>query len=236
MATAKGAPSGKTADANAPNPALRRHRPFYIAAIAGLIVLGAAWFLLPVFAIAAGANAFFLAYLVLTFMQLPHLSADFLKTHAKESDAPVLVIFIVTGAALMVSIASLFILVNSAGTPDPVRLVLSVMSVVLSWFAIHTMTALHYAYEYYERTETSPGGDGGRDVVGGLEFPGADEPDGPSFLYFSYVVGMTAQVADVRVESNAMRKLVTIHGVFSFFFNTVIVAATVNVVVSMGGT
>jgi uncharacterized membrane protein len=44
---------------------------------------------------------------------------------------------------------------------------------------------------------------------------------------------MTAQVADVAVTSAAMRRLVTMHGVFAFFFNTVIVAATVNVVVAI---
>lgn len=46
---------------------------------------------------------------------------------------------------------------------------------------------------------------------------------------------MTAQVSDVVVVSNHMRKLVTVHGVFSFFFNTVILAATVNVAVTLAG-
>ena len=40
---------------------------------------------------------------------------------------------------------------------------------------------------------------------------------------------MTAQVADVHVTSNEMQRMVLMHGIFSFFFNTVIVAATVNV-------
>ena len=63
--------------------------------------------------------------------------------------------------------------------------------------------------------------------------PGGEEPDGTAFLYFSYVVGMTAQTSDTAVVSNAMRRLVTLHGVFSFFFNTVIVAASVNVAISL---
>ncbi len=36
---------------------------------------------------------------------------------------------------------------------------------------------------------------------------------------------MTAQTSDTDITSNAMRRLVLVHGVFSFFFNTVIVAA-----------
>ena len=116
---------------------------------------------------------------------------------------------------------------------DPIGLALNIVSVLLGWFTIHTMAGLHYAYEYYERPETSADGDG---VVGGLEFPAGDEPDGWAFLYFSFVIGMTAQVADIAVSSNAMRRRVLLHGVFSFLFNTVIVAATVNAVLSLAGT
>ncbi len=56
-----------------------------------------------------------------------------------------------------------------------------------------------------------------------------------AFLYFSYVIGATAQTADTNVTSNAMRRLVLVHGVFAFFFNTVIIASAVNIVVSLGG-
>ena len=58
-------------------------------------------------------------------------------------------------------------------------------------------------------------------------------PDALSFLYFSFVVAMTAQVSDVTVTSNAMRRLVLLHGIVSFFFNTVIIAVAVNIVVSL---
>jgi uncharacterized membrane protein len=110
---------------------------------------------------------------------------------------------------------------------------LGAASVVLGWFAVHTMWAMHYAFEYYDEPKTSPKG-AKRGVEGGLEFPGGEEPDGTAFLYFSYVIGMTAQTSDTAVTSNAMRRLITLHSVFSFFFNTVIVAAAVNIVVSLG--
>ena len=86
--------------------------------------------------------------------------------------------------------------------------------------------------EFLERPTLIPVGDV---VLEGLDFPGGERPGGFDFLYFSYVLGMTAQVADVPVTSSAMRRRVTIHGVFSFFFNTIIVAATVNVVVAIAG-
>jgi uncharacterized membrane protein len=68
---------------------------------------------------------------------------------------------------------------------------------------------------------------------GGLDFPGDDEPSGHDFLYYALVIGMTAQTADVNITRTSMRKLTLLHAVVSFFFNTVLVAAAVNVAVSL---
>ena len=69
-------------------------------------------------------------------------------------------------------------------------------------------------------------------LVGGLEFPSEDQPDYWDFMYFSYVVGMTCQVSDVQVSGRALRRLTLIHGVVAFFFNTIILALTINIVAS----
>ena len=44
---------------------------------------------------------------------------------------------------------------------------------------------------------------------------------------------MTAQVSDVQVSDRALRRLTLFHGIASFFFNTVILALAVNVVVTV---
>jgi uncharacterized membrane protein len=44
---------------------------------------------------------------------------------------------------------------------------------------------------------------------------------------------MTAQVADVQTKTVAMRKLVLVHGVIAFFFNTAILALGVNLAASL---
>ena len=44
---------------------------------------------------------------------------------------------------------------------------------------------------------------------------------------------MTAQTSDVAMTKTGMRKLKLLHAVVSFFFNTVLVAAAVNVAVSL---
>ena len=137
----------------------------------------------------------------------------------------------------MVAVGSLFVLINKGGRPDALELALSLASVALGWFTIHTMTALHYAHLYW-RPEDRRAKQRSRTTTehGGLDFPGGDEPGGYDFLYFSLVIGMTAQTSDVNVTKTAMRKLNLLHAVVSFFFNTVLVAAAVNVAVSLAAT
>ena len=45
---------------------------------------------------------------------------------------------------------------------------------------------------------------------------------------------MTAQTSDTSVTTPAMRKVTLLHSIVSFFFNTVLVAASVNVAVALG--
>jgi uncharacterized membrane protein len=58
--------------------------------------------------------------------------------------------------------------------------------------------------------------------VGGLSFPHDKKPDYLDFLYFSFVIGMTCQVSDVRIISRSLRRISLAHGIISFFFNTII--------------
>jgi uncharacterized membrane protein len=213
-----------------------RHKSFYIATIVGVAVLAATFVFLRDQAIVLGANAFFLTYLAVSFSKFPGISAAFLKAHADEEDAPAWIIVMVTMAVIIAAVISLFQLLNADGASDPFRLVITAISVPLGWFTIHSIAAHHYAFEYYEAPLAPPGGKRNKSaVVGGLDFPSGDQPDGMSFLYFSYVIGMTAQVADVSITSRDMQRLVLIHGIFSFFFNTVILAAMVNIAVSLKG-
>ena len=87
---------------------------------------------------------------------------------------------------------------------------------------MHSIFALHYAHEFY--------GEGRDDQMGGLIFPGKDEPDYWDFLYYSLVVAMTGQVSDVQITSKIIRRLTTLHGAVSFFFNATVLALTVNIV------
>ena len=214
---------------------LRRHIPFYIGAASGvaafLISLWIGTSLAPVI----GANVFFALYLLLTLMTLPHLTAEYLKKHAASADEPVWIIFLVTMGAVTVAVASLFILINDAESPQALNFAVTLTAVPLGWLTIHMMTAIHYAHAYWQPNiassgkQTAPG-----EPRGGLDFPGSPQPSAIEFVYFSYVIGMTAQTSDVNITKSAMRRITLVHSIVSFFFNTVLVAAAVNVAVSLG--
>ncbi len=203
-----------------------RHFAVYAGALIGLAAGVAAAFLAPALALSVGVNVFFFVYMGFMLASVAHKNPAFLRKHAVEEDAPAAILLLGMVGAVVVSAITLFVaLAGDRGSVLP--LILAVSSVVLGWFAVHMMWAMHYAYEYYDVAEP-----GGPDIEGGLSFPGGDDPDGTAFLYFAYVIGMTAQTSDTEITSNAMRRLVTIHGLFSFFFNTVLVAAAVNIAVS----
>jgi len=106
------------------------------------------------------------------------------------------------------------------------HVVLSIGAVVGAWLQLHTVFALRYAHQYYsENLTTEP-----PDNLGGLEFPGGPPGTYWDFAYFAFVVGMTAQTADVAITSTPMRRLVMAHGMLAFAFNASVVALTVSLV------
>lgn len=211
-----------------PNLGFSRHKSFYVALALGIVAGVAILIFDRGAALPGGASVFFLTYVVLIYRALPHLSAEFLRQHAAEEDEPAPLITIVMLAAVIASTASLFLVLGQEDGRAAWLLILSVASVVLSWFAVHTMWAMHYAYEYYRVHRTLKG-----KLAEGLDFHSEEPPNGVAFLYFAYVLGMTAQTADIDVVSNAMRRLVLFQSVFAFFFNTGIVAAAVNIAVAL---
>ncbi len=214
---------------------LRRHMPFYIAAASGAVAFLACFFLAVSPAPVIAANCFFILYLLLSLAILPGLSAAHLKKHAERSDEPVWLIFLVTFATVIAAITSLFILINQQEQHNLFTLIATLAAVPLGWFTIHMMTALHYAHVYWQtEPATQTGSKSSRKYQGGFEFPGTPEPSGIDFVYFAYVIGMTAQTSDTSVTTPAMRKVTLLHSIVSYFFNTVLVAAAVNVAVALG--
>ena len=181
--------------------------------------------------IALGAVVFFGTYLILNIRRFPRMDAAFLKKNAASEDVPVGVIFISTGMAIVTSVGLLFYIINNGNTTSLPVFALSLASVALGWATIHTMAALHYAHLFWQPDE-GVAADGRHRIRRGLIFPETPEPSIADFLYFAFVIGMTAQTSDVVISSTSMRQVNLFHAIVSFFFNTVLVAAAVNIAVS----
>jgi uncharacterized membrane protein len=211
-----------------------RHIPFYIAAVAGVAALCVTLLFSIPLASTIAANVFFVVYIALVLDGMSLLTADYLRRNARKTDLPVQIIFVVTVAVICVTVFGLFQMVNDSPNPRPLRLAFALAAIPLGWFTIHLMAALHYAHLYWLPGEPAGGAEKKRAPHGGLDFPGGTPPSGWDFLYFSTVIGMTAQTADTGITASAMRRAALLHFNVSYFFNTQIEAAAVNVAVSLG--
>jgi uncharacterized membrane protein len=167
-----------------------------------------------------GWDAGLVLYLAMCFWAMAHASIANIRERAAIDDEGALALLVLTTAAALASLAAVVAELDHA--PDWQRLTLGVATILLSWTFMHSIFALHYAHEFY--------GGGLDDKIGGLIFPGDEDPDYWDFVYYSFVVAMTAQVSDVQITSKAIRRLTTAHGAVSFFFNVTVLALTVNIV------
>ena len=123
------------------------------------------------------------------------------------------------GVALVV-LAALAGELHAAKAKSMADIALVASSILTAWLFVALVFAQHYAHSYYMAPAQ-------------LAFPGTEHPDYWDFTYFAVVISMCCQTSDVGVTSGAMRRLVTLHSVVSFFFNVVIIAISVNVAVSV---
>jgi len=149
---------------------------------------------------------------------------------AKLQDSSRTFIFLFVLAASLASMVAIILLLKSskghAGGNQGGHILLAIAAVIISWWLVHTIFTLLYAHLYYD-TDTD---DGKTKAIGGLEFPGNDEPDYLDFVYFSFVIGMTFQVSDVEIASRKIRRFALLHALLSFAFNTAILALSINVI------
>ena len=123
-------------------------------------------------------------------------------------------------AAILVELATI-----KSGNSPLAHLLLTGVTVALSWIFTHITFALHYANLYYRADASGQ--------HGGLIFPGQREPDYRDFVYYSFVIACAAQTADVSTVSQDMRRVTLIHCVTAFAFNSAILALMINITASL---
>lgn len=155
---------------------------------------------------------------------------------AREQDSSALVVFLLVVTAAFVSLFAIILLLKAlpehSKTGLSLHVVLSLVCIVLSWLLVHSLFTIRYAHLYYDFSKTD---DPESECIGGLSFPGDKQPDFLDFAYFSFILAMTFQTADVNITGRHIRRLALVHGLFSFVYNTTIIALVINIVSGLIG-
>lgn len=197
-----------------------------------VVVLLPKWLSLPIRLLAAW-DAGMICLLVMTWWVMLRSTPDAMRQVAQRQDVSRLVISIVVTTAACASVLAIALMLQEGKQTSSILfalyLALSLVTILSAWMLVHTIFALHYAHGYYR--------DGSQSLQEAkaeeLDFPGEVDPDYWDFLYFSFVIGMTSQVSDVEIISRSLRKLALFHSILSFFFNTMVLAMSINIVASL---
>lgn len=169
-------------------------------------------------------NAAVSSYLIFTMSKLWHADHTHILQRAQQQDASKWLILLLVCLTLVMCFIAIVVEVNHLPQDAATRiahLTLSIITILCAWLFIHSMFAIHYAHDFYLAVEKSK--------EGGLDFPKTEYPTYPDFLYFSYVIGTSAQTADVAISSRNMRVLNILHILLAYGFNTTILAICINV-------
>jgi uncharacterized membrane protein len=196
----------------------------FISVLIGIV----AFFLLPgslrlVTRLLIAWDIFIAVYLLLVYIMMFRCGLAHIRRNAILQDDGRFLILLMTALGAFASIAAI-VFELGASHRSAMDLTLATLTIALSWATVHTTFALHYAHDYYRGPKP-----------GGLQFPSGDQhehADYWDFVYFSFVIGMTAQVSDVGITDKTIRRTATVHGIISFVFNTALVALMVNIAAS----
>lgn len=214
--------------------AILKRKPLMYALVGGLASAAALSFipnaLSPLTRALAAWDTALIVYIVTLVAMMRGATPEHLGQRAAATDEGRHFVLLVSLLAVAVSIGAIVMeAVAMHQNGRGVHLAFVFATVALSWFFVHATFAVHYAHEFYGAD------DGEKARRGGLIFPGDAAPDFWDFLHFALVIGVANQTADVQIDQKPMRRIVTIHGVAAFLFNTVILALAINLAAGLFG-
>jgi uncharacterized membrane protein len=131
-------------------------------------------------------------------------------------------------AAAIASLAAVVVALvqsNSQQSATAVASVLlSVLSVALSWGLVNTVYAFKYARLYYLDEPDA----------GGIDFKQKAAPAYCDFAYVAFTVGMSFAVSETEPTATRIRKVALGHALLSYAFGTGVLAVAINLVTNLG--
>ncbi|MGD0677068.1 MAG: DUF1345 domain-containing protein [Polyangiaceae bacterium] len=173
-------------------------------------------------------NSSGLVLLGLAWSLIVKADADTTRARASYDDPGRTIVYAIVVLTSAVSLTAATVLAGNARalSHDLQRFLVAqcVLTVALAWAVTHTAFTLRYAHLYYRED---------REGVGGVVLPGGEPPCFVDFAYFAFTIGMCFQVSDVTVTSRQIRRVVLLHALISFAYNSLILAFVLNLVFSL---
>ena len=208
---------------------LRLHPRLLLAAAVGLLVGG---FLPdePLQRAIVGWNIGVWLYLGMIWYLMARAKPDEVKKFAEQEDESATMVLMLVCIAAMASLAAIVLQLGAAkgldGTELLLHYLLTVATVLGSWFLVGTIFTVHYTKLFYTDPSDGPS----------LKFPDEKEtPDYWDFLYFSFTIPAAVQTSDVAIMTTTMRKAVLGQSVLAFPFNAAILGLSINIAASLIG-
>lgn len=173
------------------------------------------------YAPAAGWAAASATYLVWVWSVIGRLDPAATAAHAKREDpgrgiSDILVLAATIGSFAGVALILLDAATRQGGSKAAV-IALALGSVALSWFLVQTLFTLRYASIYYRDKN-------------GIDFNEESAPHYRDFAYLAFTVGMTFQVSDTNLKTDAIRSTVLRQALLSYLLGAIVLATTINLV------
>lgn len=175
-----------------------------------------------------GWNVAVYCYLFMTMKALWNSDSHHILKRAQQQDPSKWIILFLVILTLVMCFIAIIVELTHLPKVHSIKIghiVLSITTIISAWFFMHTVFAIHYAHDFYLSLKANE--------EGGLDFPKTAQPTYPDFLYFSYVIGTSAQTADVSITTKSMRILNILHILLAYCFNTTILAICINVAASL---
>ncbi len=164
------------------------------------------------------------AFIALVYLGIHGKDAAATKRAAvSEDDSRAASEAILVGANIASLVSIAFALVAAGATHGAAKTAITtlvVVSVVLSWAAVHVVFMLRYARLYYAHN-------------GGIDWHSDAPPDFKDFLYVALTIGMTFQVSDTDLNSKSIRMTAIRHALLSYLFGVVVISSMINVVATL---
>jgi uncharacterized membrane protein len=164
------------------------------------------------------------AFIAIVYLGIRGKDAAATKRHAvSEDDSRAASEAILVGANIASLVSVAFALVAAGATHGAAKTAITtlvVVSVVLSWAAVHVVFMLRYARLYYAHN-------------GGIDWHSDAPPDFKDFLYVALTIGMTFQVSDTDLNAKAIRMTAIRHALLSYLFGAVVISSTINVIATL---